>query len=280
MLPETDVDETGMYTLLNVPVGEQLIREVVPAGYLQTYPATISIPWDPPPMVEGDDAFAHVEPPILELPLHPGETWIESVAFTVNPVCFRAFQVDVVSSDPLVKLENLSGVQINGCGGDVSRFDVAITAGRTPLKFEIQFVDAEFGGVLASIPVYRIPEPHVEGGHLVTIIPRRAVTGMDFGNAPQPSGTIEGRKWLDRDADGTWDPGELGLGGVMIYADLNGNQQPDRGEPRTITAYENPDTDFEEAGWYQLTGLRPGNTWCAKSCPTDSHRRFPALPAR
>ncbi len=278
-IPETDFDEAGLYTLDNVPAGEQLIREVVPAGYVQTYPGAIAVPLDP----AGDpaeDSFARVEPPVLELPIPPGGTWGEMVAITIEPLCIRAFQVDVVASDPAVQLENLSGIQTNGCGGDTSRFDLSITVDRIPLKFEIQFVDAEFGGVLGSIPVYSMPEPHLDGGHLVQVDAGGGVNGVDFGNAPRPRGSIEGHKWLDRDGNGKWDVDEAGLGGIAIYLDRNDNGQPDRGEPRTVTVYDDPATDVDEGGWYQFNGLPAGQYVVREVVPANYAQTFPGPDGR
>jgi hypothetical protein len=274
-LPETDFDESGLYTLINVPAGTQLIREVVPEGYQQTFPGANAQPVDPP-VAAADDPFSDVQPPALRLPAHPGETILETVAITIHPVCFRPFEVDVVLSDPAVRLENLSGIQTNGCGGDTSRFEIAITTPEwAPAKFEIQFVDAQFGGVLASIPVWGIAEPHPQGGHVVQIEPGDGVDGIDFGNVRVPRGAIEGRKWLDRNGNGQWDAGEVGLGGVTIYADLNGNGQPDRGEPTTVTAFDDPETDFDEAGYYQLGGLRPGEYLLREVVPFEYRQTFP-----
>jgi hypothetical protein len=62
-----------------------------------------------------------------------------------------------------------------------------------------------------------------------------------------------GTKWHDYDADGRRDPGEPGLAGFRIYADLNGNREFDpqgpgeRGEPFAIT---------DEHGDYVIDGIR------------------------
>ena len=62
-------------------------------------------------------------------------------------------------------------------------------------------------------------------------------------------GAVSGRAFEDDNYNGAIDPGELGLPGVVVYADLNGNGAPDPGEPSAIT-------DFK--GDYMIAGLLPG----------------------
>jgi hypothetical protein len=266
--PDTDFDETGLYNLFDVPSGQQWIREVVPAGYRQTFPGN-AVAIDP----TTDDDLARVEPPLLDLPLQPGETYVVEVSIQILPICIRPYNIDVVSSDPHVKVENLSGVQLNGCGGDTSRFKVAITAEQPPAEFKLLFVDADFGGQLGAIPVLDQPG----GTHVVNIPPGGAVDQIDFGNTRVGGGGIEGRKWLDRDADGQPDPDEPGLGGVTIYLDLNRNGQLDRGEPQSRTTDDHPETDFDEGGRYHFAGLQPGDYLVREVVPRHHVQTFPGV---
>ncbi len=81
--------------------------------------------------------------------------------------------------------------------------------------------------------------------------------GLIFAN--QPLGEIHGRKWEDRNRNGQWDPGEPGLPGVAVYADLNHNGQLDAGEPSAVTMADDPATlQINEAGRYQLPNLPAG----------------------
>jgi hypothetical protein len=61
-------------------------------------------------------------------------------------------------------------------------------------------------------------------------------------SAPSIAGTL----FLDYDADGTQDPGEPGVAGQTIYADLNGNQRRESDEPADTT---------DSSGAYSLAGL-------------------------
>ena len=99
------------------------------------------------------DEFSTVSPGSLNLTLVEHETAIVRVSLTIHPFCFRPYNVDVVASAPDVALTNLSGILVNGCGGDTTAFVVELEGDDAPQSFDLQFVDAEFGGVLASIPV-------------------------------------------------------------------------------------------------------------------------------
>lgn len=104
-----------------------------------------------------DSDFALVDPDSLDFSLAAGETANQSVSITILPFCIRAFEIDVVASDPAALVTNSSGVQTNGCGGDVSTFEVQIEGTGDGQSFDLHFVDAEFGGVLATIPVAITP---------------------------------------------------------------------------------------------------------------------------
>lgn len=108
------------------------------------------------------DDFATVSPTMLDLTLDEGERVVEQVSLTIHPLCIRPFHVDVMASDPDVPVTNLTGVIVNGCGGDTSTFDVEFIGTGQPWHFELLFVDSEFGGVLASIPVNINPMPEFE----------------------------------------------------------------------------------------------------------------------
>lgn len=107
--------------------------------------------------------FATVSPSMLDLVLDEGDVVVEQVSLTIDVLCVRPIDVDVVASDPAALMANLSGVLVNQCGGDTTTFDVQLTGDATPQSFDLEFVDAEFGGLLGSIPVtIGAPEPAPE----------------------------------------------------------------------------------------------------------------------
>jgi hypothetical protein len=108
------------------------------------------------------DEYHTVDPPFLDLTLNEGEMVNEQVSLTINPYCIRPFYVDVIASDPRVLVTNLTGVLINGCGGETSVFDVEFSGTSMPQQFDLQFVDTGSGGVLATIPLNIYPRQIIE----------------------------------------------------------------------------------------------------------------------
>ena len=102
--------------------------------------------------VLGDD-LATISPQELDLTLGMNEVAREQVSLTINPLCVRPFMVDVVASHPDAEVTNITGALLNGCGGDTSTFEIEIIGTGEPQDFDLEFIDSEFGGVLASIPV-------------------------------------------------------------------------------------------------------------------------------
>lgn len=65
-------------------------------------------------------------------------------------------------------------------------------------------------------------KPAFSGVHTIVLAPGENRAGVEFGNHEITSGIIEGAKYFDRDGDGEWDTGELGLAGVTIILYQNG----------------------------------------------------------
>ena len=281
--PDTDFDEAGRYDLI-VPAGEFTVREVVPAGYVQTFPRGGGV------VEPVDDGFAIVEPPMLELKVEPGDVIQTEVAITIEPVCIRAHELDVIAVNangepgvPGVEVISQVGPLTNGCGGDTSVFPVEILVLDDSVDefFGIGFFDLLGGDVLATIPVDLGGSSSSAGGHRVTVAPGQFLEGLDFGNARvEPvTGSIEGRKWLDRDGDGVQDASEPGLGGVVVYLDTNNDGQWNRGEPSTTTQFEDPFTDFDEGGLYHFGSVRPGVHTVRELVPEGYAQTFPLAAA-
>ena len=254
-IPETDFDEGGFYSLGGLAAGEYIIREVAPEGFVQTFPAVLLPQPLPVPL---NDPFAVAAPLTISVDLQPGEVHEAKVSVSVEPFCIRPILIDVIASDADIDFENVSGTQLNGCGGDVSEFEVAFASGQVPNTFSIQFVDAESAdqSVLASIPVYVGSSRN--GGHIVRLAPGEVISGFNFGNQQVTEASVQGRKWRDDDADGIHDSDEPGLAGTLIFADLNNNQRLDANEPSARSMRDNPDTDFDETGFYVLPNLPKG----------------------
>lgn len=116
-----------------------------------------------PVLVEGPpklDGFATMDPGSLDIQmLGAGEMVTTQLSITIHPLLVRPFMIDLdATGTGAGLLDNLSGVQINGGGGDMTFFDIKLTGDGAAHDFDIQFVDAEFGGVLGFIPVTILPD--------------------------------------------------------------------------------------------------------------------------
>ncbi len=89
--------------------------------------------------------------------------------------------------------------------------------------------------------------------------------GRDFGNFL--NGRIQGTKFHDQDCFGDRDPGEPGLAGFTIYADLNDNGELDSGEPFAVT---------DESGNYTISDVPPGTYSIREVEQEDYIHSFPA----
>ena len=277
--PLTDFDESGHYGIKDLSTGVYLVREIVPDGYQQTFPVNEFGPVLPGPGPLEDvfsNLFAEVRPEKIDLALSAGETVQREVAITIFPNLFRAIEIDVVASVSDVQLVNLTGTIVNGGGGDTSVFDVMFTGDGLPRAFDLQFVDAELGGVTGpAIPV-RINAPEGGGAHRVVVLPGEAIDGVDFGNQKIEPASVHGIKWLDKNGNGQRDQQEPGLPGVTIYVDFNRNGMLDDDEPHTRTMEDNPLTDFDETGRYGLNHLPAGEHWVAEVIPDGFVQTFPS----
>jgi len=270
--PNTRFEEAGRYWLSDLPPDQYVVREVVPEGYDQTFPKPNEMRLTESVVV--NDTHIEVSPTAIDVILASGESFTTDVSAMINPFCIRPYDVDVVASDSDVLLNNLSGILINGCGGDTSTFKIELTGSGTPQAFDIQFVDAEFGGVLAAIPVV-VSVPGSGGAHFVTLEPGDVVEGIDFGNRLILPGSVHGTKWEDVNGNSQRDNDEPGLAGVVIYSDRNFNGVLDQDEPRTKSMQDDPVTDFDETGLYWLDGLDSGYHLIREIVPDGYTQTFP-----
>ena len=114
--------------------------------------------------------------------------------------------------------------------------------------------------------------------HVVTITSGLIVQG-EFETTESPNfgnflgGEIHGYKWDDLDGDGTWDAGEPGLNDWTIYLDLNNNDMLDGGEPIAITM-----NDGTHDGAYWFTDLAAGDYTVREVVPTGWTQTYPGAP--
>ncbi|MDC0937349.1 hypothetical protein OAS39_13770, partial [Pirellulales bacterium] len=107
---------------------------------------------------------------------------------------------------------------------------------------------------------------------------RILLDGHGIVDLPLESGLIYGRVWEDANANRHVDAGEGGMGGVTVYSDLNFNGHLGPDEPSAVTIFDNPNTDFDEGGFYILDQLQPGFHNVREIVPDGFEQTWPSLP--
>ena len=298
----TSADAVGRYAFTDLDPGTYFVREVVPEGWVQTFPPPrVLQPWPEDVIIREDPA----QFPPVPLPWPQGMhvvhvasgQAVDEINFGNQPlrpgsIAGIKWRDDNGNGRQDADEPGLAGVTIyldlnhNGQPDDgeprtkTREDDSATTVVETG---HYAFVDVKPGfyrvrevvpeGYEQTYPRGFDIEPVAPmlaegiwpdlfpwgGSHFVWLRPGEAVNGIDFGNWPiQETGSVQGRKWIDRNGNGEREDQEPGLAGVTIYLDANLNNQFDRGEPHTVTQRDNPLTDFDEGGLYAIEDVKPG----------------------
>ena len=312
-VPETDFDEAGMYWLEGLNPGSTSIREVVPDGYMQTFPALhlqyVPLPELGPDVELPDDGFF---PLPLPFPIFPyGEAHHVNVVpgSSVEGIDFGNQEIKPGSIHGTKWLDQngnaarednepgLSGVTIYVDTNYNSQLDEDEPRTVTGDDGSYSFDNVEPGfyhirevvpeGFEQTFPLSFIEIdfqqdgiladlPFPDGQHFAFVNSGQRVDGLDFGNRKvEPQGTIQGVKWEDQNGDGVRQDNEPGLAGVTIYADLNLNGELDRGEPTATTERDNPATDSDETGQYTLM-VPPGDNLVLEVVPRGYQQIHPS----
>ena len=111
------------------------------------------------------------------------------------------------------------------------------------------------------------------GGYSVTLAEGHTVSSADFGNFL--TGSINGIKFDDLNANGTREAGEEALAGWTVFLDANANGALDSGEAATTTAVD---------GSFAFNGIGPGTVQVGEVLPATAgvtwQRTTPAVPYR
>ncbi|WP_435018239.1 Ig-like domain repeat protein [Tundrisphaera sp. TA3] len=135
--------------------------------------------------------------------------------------------------------------------GTVSFFDGATLLGSSPV------VDGKASLFLGALP---------SGPHAFTaVFSNGGQSSADDSSSAVVTMGVNGRVYLDLNANGVPDPGEPGLAGRRVFADLNGNAAFDAGEPITTT-----DAD----GGFALPDVAPGSAAILEATDQDDSRRY------
>jgi len=81
------------------------------------------------------------------------------------------------------------------------------------------------------------------------------------------SAAVTGRVFSDANGNAIDDAGEVGLAGLVVFADLNNNGVRDGNEPSATTRNDDLATPMDETGLYRIAGLAPGEYTLRQELP-------------
>ena len=110
-----------------------------------------------------------------------------------------------------------------------------------------------------------------QGYHVVELSQDQSIVGIDFGNQEAHPATIHGRKVHDQYEIGHVDDGELGIGNVVIYVDLN-----DNGTRDNYQGALEPAGTTDASGNYSITNVPPGHWKVRELVPAGYTQSYPA----
>lgn len=283
--PTTLINEAGHYWLEGLAAQVHEIREVVPDGFMQTFPRLgaelgMSQTHDLESGIALDYDLTDVESQmiannILTTEIEMTVVWPDSCGVIMEHETEYAVENQTV----FIKMFGKQAGQV--CAYVISPQSQTIRIeGLDPGKYTVQgTLHENIGGNTTG---EFVPTLEVEGlfeisghGHIIELHPSETVDGVDFGNRVRRDGSIHGIKWVDLNGDSQRSLDEPGLAGVTVYVDLNENGKLDDAEPHTQTIQDDPTTKQDETGQYHLSDLAAGEYLVREVIPEGSIPTFP-----
>jgi len=265
--PGTDFDEAGLYWLDGLSEGAYSVREIVPDGYLQTFP--------PPGEHDVDLAEGETREGV-DFGNRKSTTSAHGVKWNDrNGNGERDPDEPGLGGVTIYADLNTNGALDPGEPRAVSMMDDPDTDFDEAGMYWLDDVPTGEQAIREEVPGGFEQTYPASGEHRLVFAENQVVEGLDFGNRRTAGGSVRGVKWLDADRSGSRDSDEPGLPGVVIYSDLNGNGVLDDGEPRMSTMEDDPDTDFDEAGLYWLDDVPIGEQAIREEVPDGFVQTFP-----
>jgi hypothetical protein len=255
--PTATTNGNGVYTFQGLASGNYIVRQMLPSGYKQTYPAN------------GLGLHVTLDGERYNPPQNFGDQSTQGAQSYINGTVFDDANGDGIQDNGET---GIAGVQVYADLGNVGYFvtgDPTFTtiAGGYYTLSNLNAGNYIIRQILPSGYVQTAPSGGL-GIHL-TLPANYTLTGENFGDktAATPTATITGTVFNDANGDGTRDNGETGLAGVQVYADLGNVGYFVTGDPTTMA---------NATGGYTLSGLSAGNYIIRQVRPLGDAQTTPA----
>lgn len=241
--PSATSDGGGNYTITSVPIGGNLVREVLLVGWTPTAPGTGQQIVDVPngTNVPGVN-FGNQQRTDSEI---RGTVFVDTDRDHIRDPGERGLAGITIFLD-----QNDNGILDAGEASTVTAADLFYTPTINEAgTYSFTHLPAGPYHVREIVPAVLSATLTGDRHQFVTLLGGEIRTGVDFANRFRGN-EIRGVKYNDLDGDHVRDPGEPGIPDVTIYLDLDRDAVLDAGEPRTLTA--------ADGSYAFVTNLTPG----------------------
>ncbi len=244
--PAALTDSNGVYSFLDLQVGEYEVQEVLPAG------------WEVAPTFNDSNPVIVFSGSNTTAPDFANFDASASAPGSVSGVVWNDLNSNGIheAAEPgligwTVFLDQNS--------------DGLLTAGErqviTPADGSYTFAGVSAGTVsigILAVAGWNATFP-ASNSRTVTLRGGQDLTALDFGRAQLRDSSISGLVFADSNKNGLREATEHGLAGITVYIDVNNNNVLDAAEPSTVTSVDEFYTPtIDEAGSYSFTHLAQG----------------------
>jgi len=292
--PDTDFDEAGAYSFLDMPARTYTIYEEMDVKWLQSRPGDPRSTPEPQIVLNAVGNVEHVDFANLRSGEIHGQKFNdingdgqrnsdENGVYTEPGLAGWTIYVDL-NNNGILDVHPIFGIPLEPF--TITAEDDLTTVLDETGAFSFQGLlpgDYRIREVLQAGWKQTTPGLDQNGSHDATIRSGDLRNRFNFGNVR--AGGIGGTKWWDLNADGKRQDNEPGLAGWTIYVDLNNNGQLDRDnegqplEPFAITQTDNPATPLNDTGAYAIPDVPAGSYVVSEELRPGWTRTYPSDPA-